>query len=526
MQRFLRDATLGVGTLLASCAVGPNYRPPAPPASTGYASPGALAPSTQAVALPGGEAQRFVDGLDIPGQWWTLFHSSELNALVDQALAHNPTLESAQASLRQARETALAARGALFPSLSAAYQAEREEVSGTEFGLPSFPSSTSTLNSASLSISYTIDVFGGVRRQIEANEAQADAQRFVLEASYLTLTANLVTAAITEASLREQIAATEKLAHDQETVLAITKTRLTVGAASLADVLLQQSNLEATLANLPPLRTQLAEERNLIAAYVGVLPADYGGPAFTLDSLTLPAELPVSIPSKLLEQRPDVRQDAALLHQAAAQVGVATANMLPQFTLTGSLGSDALGFGTLVSANTAVWNAIGGATQPLFKGGQLRHQRRAAVAAAQAAAANYKATVIAAFQNVSNALHALHGDADALAAYLRAERTAAQSLALVEAQYKVGGASFLQVLIAEQSYQNALIALVKARAQRFADTAALFQALGGGWWNRSDVGAPVESPIPAASFGATRSASGAPPAEVAANPRLSPTGSP
>jgi NodT family efflux transporter outer membrane factor (OMF) lipoprotein len=240
---------------------------------------------------------------------------------------------------------------------------------------------------------------------------------------------------------------------------------------------------------LPPLRSQLAQQRNQLAAFIGALPAAYTGSEFALDSLKIPQDLPVSLPSKFVEQRPDVREYSALLHEATAQVGIATANMLPQITLTGSYGQDAATFGNLFSPASNVWSLIGSLTQPIFRGGQLLHQRRAAAAAAQEAAANYKATVITAFQNVSNTLYALQADADALAAETSAERAAADSLGMVQAQYKSGGASYLQVLTAEQTYQIAAVALVKARALRYADTAALFQALGGGWWNRADVAA-------------------------------------
>jgi NodT family efflux transporter outer membrane factor (OMF) lipoprotein len=318
-------------------------------------------------------------------------------------------------------------------------------------------------------------------------QAQADYQRFALEASYLTLTANIVTAAVSEASLRAQIAATEDIARSQQAQLDITARRVTAGGASRADVLTQQATLQSTLAGLPALRSQLSAERNQLAAYTGTLPADYDGAAINLDSLTLPTELPVSVPSAFVEQRPDVREYAAQLHAATAQVGVATANMLPQLTLTGSYGGEATKFSNLLDPGAVVWSLIGGVTQPLFKGGQLKHQRRAAIAAAQEALANYRATVITAFQNVSDTLYALQGDAQALAAETLAESSAAESLKLVQAQYKAGGASYLQVLTSEQTYQNAAVALVKARAQRYADTAALFQALGGGWWNRNDL---------------------------------------
>jgi NodT family efflux transporter outer membrane factor (OMF) lipoprotein len=473
---------------LAACAVGPNFKPPAAPTGAATVRPSQFATATASAPLAGGEAQRFVDGLDIPGQWWTLFQSAQLNTLIERALAHNPTLEAAQAALRQANETVAAQRGALFPSVSGQYQAERARASAAEFGLPTIASGYFyTLNSASVNVSYTLDAFGGVRRQIEALQAQADYERFALEASYLTLTANVVTAAVTEASLRAQIAATEDIAHAQRQQLDITQRRVTAGGASRTDVLQQQATLLATLASLPVLRTQLAQQRNLLATYVGSLPAQYEGADFHLDSLSLPAELPVSLPSKFVEQRPDVREYSALLHQATAEIGVATANLLPQLTITGSYGGVATQFASVFSPSSAVWSLIGSVTQPIFKGGQLVHQRRAAVAAAQEAAANYKATVLTAFQNVADTLYALQGDADALAAELAAERAAAGSLELVQAQYKAGGASYLQVLTAQQAYQTAAISLVKARAQRYADTAALFQALGGGWWNRADV---------------------------------------
>jgi NodT family efflux transporter outer membrane factor (OMF) lipoprotein len=474
--------------LLSACAVGPNFRQPAAPETPGFVA-GPLPAATASAPLPGGDPQRFVDGLDIPGQWWSLFKSAELNALIEQGLAKNPTLEAAQAALREANENVAAQRGALLPSVSGSYQIERQKASGAQFGLPTAGSFLYTLNSASVNVSYTLDAFGGVRRQIEALQAQAEYQRFALEASYLSLTANIVTAAVTEASLRAQLGATEEIARSQQVQLEITQRRVAAGGASRADVLQQQSSLQSTLANLPVLRAELAQQRNLLATYVGALPADYGGTQFTLESLTLPTDLPVSLPSKLVEQRPDIREYSALLHQATAQIGVATANMLPQLTLSGSFGGVATQFSDLFSPASAVWSAIAGVSQPIFKGGQLVHQRRAAIAAAQEAAANYQSTVITAFQNVSNSLYALQADADALAAETAAESSAAESLRLVQAQFKSGGASYLQVLTAQQSYQTSAIALVKARAQRYADTAALFQALGGGWWNRTDVAA-------------------------------------
>jgi NodT family efflux transporter outer membrane factor (OMF) lipoprotein len=495
-RRAAGSASLGLAvSVLIACAVGPNFKPPPPPRDAGsYLPPDhALPEATAAAPVAGGDAQRFVSSQDIPGQWWTLFESAELNGLIEEALRHNPTLEAAQAALRQANENVAAQRGAYLPSLTGTYQAQRADASLASFGLPGNGNYLYTLNSASVNVAYTLDVFGGIRRQVEALQAQADYERSSLEASYLALTANVVTAAVTEASLHAQVAATEEVARSQRAQLDITQRRVTAGGASRVDVLQQQTTLQATLATLPALRTQLAQERDLLATYVGTLPAHYDGGAMRLDALHLPRDLPVSLPSRLVEQRPDVREFSALLHQATAQVGVATANMLPQFTLTGSYGGTSPKFSDLFTPSSAVWSLAGGITQPLFKGGQLVHQRRAAVAAAQQAAANYRATVLTAFQNVADSLLALEGDAEVLAAQSSAEQSASESLRLVQAQYKAGGANYLQVLTAEQAYQNALLALVKARAQRFLDTAALFQALGGGWWNRADTAAPVSA---------------------------------
>jgi NodT family efflux transporter outer membrane factor (OMF) lipoprotein len=480
--------SLTAGAVLAGCAVGPTFKEPKAPDTSGYLHDG-LPAGTLAGDRPGLEAQHFVAGLDIPGQWWTLFQCSQLNDLIERALAHNPTLEAAQAALREAHENVAAERGAYFPSVTGSFQAEREKGSGAAFGLPQFGSFIYTLNDASVNVSYNIDVFGGTRRQVESLQAQSDYERFALEASYMSLTANIVTTAVSEASVRAQIDETEKIARSQQTQLDIIQRRVTAGAASRTDVAQQQATLANTLATLPPLRTQLAQYRNQLATYVGEPPADFEGGGFTLDALTLPGELPVSVPSKLVEQRPDVRQQSAELHEATAQVGVATANMLPQFTITGSYGGEATKFGDLFNPSSVVWSLVGGVTQPIFEGGKLRHQRLAAVAAAQQAAATYKATVLGAFQDVANTLVALQGDADAFAASQTAAQAADESLALVKAQYRSGGASYTQVLTSEQTYQSAAITLVKARAQRYADTAALFQALGGGWWNRTDVAA-------------------------------------
>jgi NodT family efflux transporter outer membrane factor (OMF) lipoprotein len=364
---------------------------------------------------------------------------------------------------------------------------ERTRESAAQLGSAAPASSLFTLVGASVSASYTLDVFGGIRRQVEQLQAQADYERYLLEAAYLTLTANVVTAAVNEASLRAQIAATREIIAAERQELDLVTSQLALGGVSRADVLQQQATLAATEATLPALSGQLAQARNQLAVYLGRTPNLYDAAPFELAKLHLPEELPLSLPSALVNQRPDIQEYAALLHAATANVGIATANMLPQITLSASVGADALSVGRLFTPGSEIFSLGSALTQPLFEGGALLHKRRAAVAALDQALAQYRSTVITAFQNVANALVALQTDAETLRADLVASQTASDSLALVRRQLSEGGTTYLAVLTAEQTDQNARINLVRAQAARFTDTAALFQALGGGWWNRSDV---------------------------------------
>jgi NodT family efflux transporter outer membrane factor (OMF) lipoprotein len=468
--------------LLASCAAGPDFKKPAPPAVSGY-TPEPLAATA---AVPGGSAQRFAPGRDIPGEWWTLFHSEALNKLVAASLEANPDLQAAQASLRQAQEAVYAQNGVFLPSVDAKFTSERQKLSGAAIGNPG-THSIFNLDTAQLSVSYPVDVFGGERRQLESAEARAEYQRFQLEAAYLTLTSNVVAAAIEEASLRAQIAATNDIVAAQEGALKILRDQLSLGGAARPAVLQQEATLAQTRATLPPLQKQLAQQRNRIAALAGRFPSQPPDETFSLAELTLPQELPVSLPSKLVEQRPDIRAAEATLHEASANVGVATANMLPQINLTGDIGTTATAIGSLFNPGTGIWAIVAGATQPLFHGGTLLHQKREAEASFDAAAAQYRSTVIGAFQNVADALRALQSDADALKAQIEAERAAKENYDLAEDQFKLGAVNYLTLLAAETTWQQARVSLAQARASRFADTAALFQALGGGWWNRTDV---------------------------------------
>ena len=471
--------------LTGACAVGPDFHRPSPPDIKGYA-PQPLAKQTAAADTAGGQAQQLVEDQDIPAQWWTLFHSESLNRLVEQALKANPSLDAAHAALRQAQENVSAAEGTLFPSVNANGSSVRQKISGAQFGNPKNPPSVFTLYNASVNVSYGIDIFGLARRALESIEAQAEFQRYQLEAAYLTLSSNVVTTAVQEASLRGQIAAIQEIIKLEAEQLDVLQQQFDAGAIAKTNVLAQQVTLAQAQANLPPLEKQLALIRNQLAALAGNFPSQDIGVTFDLASLQLPLELPVTLPSRLVQQRPDIRAAEAQLHQASAQVGVATANMFPQFTLSGSIGSVATSAGDLFSSGAGVWSLGANLAQPIFRGGTLTHQRRAAVAAYDEAAANYRSTVLSAFQNVADVLRALQFDADALRAQSLAAQAASDSLDIARNQYQNGAISYLSLLNAQQAYQQTRVSLVQAQANRYADTAALFQALGGGWWHRDD----------------------------------------
>jgi NodT family efflux transporter outer membrane factor (OMF) lipoprotein len=485
VNRITGLGAVTIALALGACAVGPDFQRPPAPTDTGY-TPEPLALRTASVNTRGGEAQHFIADRDIPGDWWALFRSAPLNRLIEQSLRANPDIDAAQAALRQAQENVYAGEGALFPTANASFQAERERLSGASIGTPNVHP-TFSLVTPTLNVSYALDVFGGTRRQIESLAAQAEFQRFQLEATYLTLTSNVTVAAIQEASLRGQIAATQDIIRDQAQQLDLVRRRFSLGGASQADVLTQEAQLAQTRATLPPLQKQLAQTRNQLTALAGRLPSHEASETFALESMHLPQELPVSLPSQLVEQRPDVRAAEAQLHAASAEIGVATANQLPQFTITASVGTAASGFTNMFAPQTGVWSIAGGITQTLFDAGTLLHRKRAAVAAFEQTAAQYRGTVIRACQNVADTLRALQSDADALVAQAAAERSAFASLDLARRQYQLGAIDYLTLLNAQRTWQQARISLVQAEANRYADTAALFQALGGGWWHRSDV---------------------------------------
>lgn len=465
--------------LLSACAVGPDFERPDAPAVSGY-TPGRLPSSTGAA---GGEVQRFHQGRDIPGQWWTLFRSNGLKTLIEEALANNPDLEAAQAALRIARENAAAQRGAFFPSVDAAFSATRQKLAAD---IPGEAPNPSTFNvfTGQVSVSYTPDVFGANLRTVESLDAQAEAQRFRLEATHITLTTNIVLAVVQEALLRGQIAATERIIRIARDVLDLLRRQRVLGQIAEADVVAQEAALAQIEQTLPPLQRQLEQQRHLLSALIGRLPSQPPASKFTLESLRLPRDLPVSLPSILVSQRPDIRAAEANLHSASALIGVAVANRLPNVTLIANDGSTAFDISKLFSPNTGFWTLAGSVVQPVFRGGALFHRERAARAGFDQAAAQYRSTVITAFQNVADVLTALRADTTALAKAIAAERAAARSLDITRQRLQLGDIGYLALLNAQQTYQQALITLVQARANRLADTAALFHALGGGWWNK------------------------------------------
>ena len=475
-------------SLLSGCAVGPDFKKPAAPEVTGYtATPPTTTAATPGVA--GGETQHFAPGGDISADWWTLFQSAPLNELIEHSLTKNPDLKAAQAALSAAREGVLAQRGAYFPSISADFSASRTQQSGTLAPTPANNTQQFNLFTPEVNVSYVADVFGLNRRTVESLQAQAEAVRFQMIATYNTLTANVVVTAIQQGSVQQQIAATQELIDADTHVLEILRYQFSKGYASGLDVAAQESQLAQAAATLPPLRKQAAQLRDLMATLAGEFPTQGPAGSFELTSLKLPQDLPVSVPADLVTQRPDVRQAEATLHDASAKIGIAVANRLPNITLSASTGSTALALNQLFTSGTGFWSAGADLTAPILEGGTLLHQERAAKDAYAQAAAQYRSTVLTACANVADTLAALEEDAEGLKAAAAADTAAKTTLDLAQRQYKDGYAGYLVLLNAEQAYQQARIGLVQAQASRYADTAALFQALGGGWWHRQDLAA-------------------------------------
>jgi NodT family efflux transporter outer membrane factor (OMF) lipoprotein len=426
--------------------------------------------------------------MDIPGQWWTLFHSVQLNALIERALAANPSLEAAQAALHQAREQTYAEEGSFLPTVEGNFTPSRTKTATRSVSFASANGSPYySLYTAQLEVSYAPDLFGGTRRQVENLAATADQLRFQLEATYLTLTSNLVTACINEASLRGQIEATRQIISLETELLSVLNRQYALGQIAQVDVLAQQAALAQAQATLPPLQKQLDQQRDALATLIGVSPDRVIPETFQLDGIALPANLPVSLPASLVDQRPDVRQAEANLRAASALVGVAIANRLPVLNLTAQGGTEANYFTDMFASGNGFWAIAASLTQPIFEGGALLHRSRAAWAGLDQAKAQYRNTALAAFQNVADSLAALQADADSVTATTQAEQAATGTLQIVQLQVSLGQVAYLGILNAQQTALQARLSLLQAKASRLADTAALFQALGGGWWHRNDV---------------------------------------
>lgn len=486
-RRWLSGGFAAVAVaLVCGCAVGPDFAPPPAPDVSGY-SPAPLPPRTAAAADAVGAPQHFSTGRDIPGDWWRLFGSERLRALVDLALKANPDLAAAQSSLRVAQANMAAAQGAFFPSVDGSFDASRQK-SGT--GSPTgVAQSTPTFNvfTSQVQVSYSPDVFGATRRTVESLQAQADNQRFQLEATYLTLTSNVVLAAIQEANLRGQIAVTYKLITIATDVLSTLRKQANIGVISESELFTQEAALAQIEQTLPPLQTQLALQRHLLIALTGGFPNNELPEKFELASLHLPRDLPVSLPSQLVEQRPDVRAAEATMQYYSALIGVAVANRLPNISLTGGIGTNALSIDQLFGPGSGTWSIAGAALAPIFHGGTLFEKEVAAREAFDQASAQYRSVVVSAFKNVANSLSALQNDAVALQKAVGFESASAKTLEVTRRRLVIGDINYLELLNAQQTYQRALMTLVSVQSNRLSDTAALFQALGGGWWNRDDV---------------------------------------
>jgi NodT family efflux transporter outer membrane factor (OMF) lipoprotein len=485
-SRLARFIAISALLLTGGCAVGPRFKKPAAPDVSGY-TPAPISTTSSTSNVGGGEAQHLVEGHDIPGEWWTLFHSQPLNDLIERSLKANPNIKSAQAVLLVARENMLAQRGAYYPSVTGGFSATRAKSSADLSPVTNTSALDYSLYTPEVSVSFVPDVFGLNRRTVESFEAQEQQARFALAATHITLSANVATGAIQEASLRGQIDATRELIDISTKMLQILRQQYARGYADQLDVAAQESQLAQVAATLPPLLKQLAQQRDLLAVLAGGFPNQDLPEKFELSGLQLPQELPLSLPSQLVAQRPDVRQAEETLHSACAQIGIARANRLPSFALTADAGSMAVVLGRLFSGSNGFWDVTAGVTQPIFDGGTLMHRERAARAAYTEADEQYRSTVLTAFQNVADTLNALEQDADALKAAAAARDAASVTLNLTKKQLDAGYANYLALLSAEQTYQQALMNLVQAQSNRYADTAALFQALGGGWWNRADI---------------------------------------
>jgi NodT family efflux transporter outer membrane factor (OMF) lipoprotein len=465
---------------LAGCMVGPDFKPPEPPTQTGYTPSGV--PAMPDVAGEGG-AQGFALDRKISGDWWTLFHSQPLNQLLDQAIAGNRTLVAARATLAQSREAVAQASGGLLPRVDLTASGIRQRLSYKAFDLNQ-PPKEFNLFAIGPSVSYALDIFGLTRRQIEQQAALAELQDYQLDAAYLTLTGNAVRQAITIAALRAQLQALDEIVADDQDNLKLVRDTMNAGTGTEIDVESAQSQMAIDRTLVPPLRQQLSAARHALAILIGRAPADWTPPDFDLAALTLPTELPVSLPSALVRQRPDLLAAEARLHAASAAVGVATASLFPNLTLTASMSQESPMLRSLFTSAGNIWSVGGNLAAPIFHGGELQAQKRGAEDAFKAEVATYEETVLESFGQVADVLDALAHDGELLVEERQALASADASLHLTRTSYNLGNASLLQILDAQRLYQQARLGVVRAEAQRYLDTAQLFVAMGGGWWEK------------------------------------------
>lgn len=477
MKRIATAACL----LLSACAAGPDFQRPKAPELAQYTAQEAPGATVAAEGI----AQRLVPEKEVDAQWWRLFGSAALNDAVAQALAGNASLQSAQANLRASEENLRAGHGVFYPNLDLGFSAVRERVSPLRLGINAF-SGIFDLYTLSASVAYVLDVSGGQRRGVEALGAQADYGAQLLQATYLALTGNVVNTLIARAAYEGQIAATEALIARQQEQLQIARARADAGTVPYSSVLAIASQLASSRASLQALRQKADAAAHLFASLCGVAPAERAAPALALEALSLPGELPLSLPSRLVRQRPDILQAEALLHIASANIGVATAALLPSVNLSGSVGWNNATLGSLTDTNAKFWSIGPAVGMPLFHGGTLTHRREAALEAFRKAQADYRQTVVNAFSQVADVLTALDHDAQALAAQDEALDNALEAQRLVQANFQAGLSGYVDVLIANAQLQQAQINRIAALAQRFQDTTALYLALGGGWWNGKD----------------------------------------
>lgn len=465
--------------LLAGCMVGPDFHPQPPPASQRY---GGSSPPEMVPAARGAPAQRLIAGMPVTQRWWARFGNPDLGALVEEALAANADVEAADAALRQARELAGVAAAARLPMLDLSYQAEQTRTSKSLSGvLADSNRYLYSLNTAQVTIAYPLDLFGGLARKTESARAAAEAQYFRTEAARLTVATNTVLAVIRDGALREQIAATQASIAVNRSLLELFRKRQALGQIGAADIAAQETALARAEGALPPLMKAAAHQRAALNVLLGREPGAPSPAPISLDRLTLPADLPLTLPSDLVRQRPDIRAAQAQLHGASADVGVAIAARLPSITLGANYGGKAIEFGRMFQGENPFWSLIGGVTQPLFRGGALKRQQRAAEAALDAAKAQYRGVVLAALADVSDTLAALGADAEALRSAAKASEAAHRNLGYVQRQLELGDVGTLAVLSAANADAEAQVQFAQARAARFADTVALYQALGGGW---------------------------------------------